>query len=108
MPSITTASKQITNFPFKYIVPFKNDAVAPLYSSIPIIFSKEECLPCSACGSFNVRNKIIQQNAQKFINFIPDEINVKVGISEASPIPPPPPPPPPPPANIYTLFVTWE
>ena len=114
MPSITTASKQITSFPFRYIAPFKDDPISPLYSSVPFIFPKGDCLPCAACGNSNVRNKIIQQNAQKFINFTPNEINVRVGISDPpppeppTPPEPPVPPEPPAPANIYALFVTWE
>lgn len=105
MPSIATASKEVTEFPFRYITPFKDDPVVPLYSSVPILSTQSGCLPCAACGNFNSRKKIIQQNAQKFVNYIPNDVTIKVGISEPAPVPPPPPPPP---ANIYALFVTWE
>jgi hypothetical protein len=57
MPSITTATREVTSFPFKYITPFKNDAVVPLYSSIPLFNPEKGCLPCAACGNYSDRKK---------------------------------------------------
>jgi hypothetical protein len=84
MPSITTATREITSFPFKYITPFKNDAVVPLYSSIPLFNPEKGCLPCAACGNYADRKKIIAQQANRFKGYIPNEIagnNAKVGFN---------------------------
>lgn len=75
MPSITTASQQITDFPFRYIAPFKDDPVVPLYSSVPLFSPQSGCLPCAACGNFANRKKIIAQQAQRFKDYIPNEIS---------------------------------
>ena len=84
MPSITTATREVTSFPFKYITPFKDDPVVPLYSSIPLFSPKPGCLPCAACGNYADRKKIIAQQANRFKDYIPNEIagnNAKVGFN---------------------------
>jgi hypothetical protein len=84
MPSITTASKQVTDFPFRYISPFKDDPVVPLYSSVPLFAPQAGCLPCAACGNYADRKKIIAQQANRFKDYIPNEIagnNPKAGFN---------------------------
>lgn len=84
MPSITTASQQVNNFPFRYIAPFKDDPVVPLYSSLPLFEPQSGCLPCAACGNYADRKKIIAQQANRFKNYIPNEIagnDAKVGFN---------------------------
>lgn len=60
MPSILTAATPITDFPNKYISPYGNDGVIPLYSSIPIYNTPSEasCLPCVVCGNSTTRQEI--------------------------------------------------
>jgi hypothetical protein len=60
MPSILTAATPITEFPNKYISPYGNDGVIPLYSSIPIYNTPAEalCLPCVVCGTSSTRGEI--------------------------------------------------
>ena len=84
MPSITTATKQVTHFPFRYISPFNDDPVVPLYSSVPLFTPQSGCLPCAACGNYSDRKKIIAQQAIRFKDYIPNEIsgnNPKVGFN---------------------------
>ena len=84
MPSITTATREVTSFPFKYITPFKDDPVVPLYSSIPLFSPELGCLPCAACGNYADRKKIIAQQANRFKDYIPNEIagyGAKVGFN---------------------------
>lgn len=66
MPTIQSASKEITDFPNAFISPFGNDGVIPLYSSIPIDFDGgEDCLPCVVCGNSAVRSKVIQSTGSQ-------------------------------------------
>jgi hypothetical protein len=60
MPSITTASEPVTEFPNKYVSPYGNDGIIPLYSSIPILEYQgtTSCLPCVVCGKSSVRQEI--------------------------------------------------
>jgi hypothetical protein len=60
MPSILTAATPVSEFPNKYISPYGNDGVIPLYSSIPIynIPSNSTCLPCVVCGTSSTRTEI--------------------------------------------------
>jgi len=84
MPSIATASQQVNDFPFRYITPFKDDPVVPLYSSVPLFSPQSGCLPCAACGNFATRKKIIAQQANRFKDYIPNEIagnDPKVGFN---------------------------
>jgi hypothetical protein len=75
MPSIIDASVAITEFPNRFVTPFKDDPVVPLYSSIPIPIDTDNCLPCVVCGNFATRNKAIQQQAERFKNYIPTELS---------------------------------
>jgi hypothetical protein len=60
MPSILTAATPITEFPNKYISPYGNDGVIPVYSSIPIYNTPTNsiCLPCVICGNSMTRREI--------------------------------------------------
>jgi hypothetical protein len=70
MPNISQASVPVTNFPNKFISPFSDTAMVPLYSSIPFTAYKDpECLPCAVCGSFTDRVKVIQEQAAKFAGY---------------------------------------
>ena len=71
MPTISTASVQVTNFPNKFISPFGNDPIVPLYSSVPLFNPQNNCLPCVACGNLNARSTIIQQQADRFKDYVP-------------------------------------
>lgn len=81
MPSITTSTKEVTNFPNKFISPFGDDPVVPLYSSIPFTTGQNNCLPCAICGSNSTRNNILKAQADRFANYTqtianPDDILV--------------------------------
>jgi len=73
MPSIIDASVKVTNFPNRFVSPFGDDPVVPLYSSVPIPIG-ENCMPCVVCGNFSERNKVIQQQAEKFKGYSPTEL----------------------------------
>jgi hypothetical protein len=75
MPSIIDASVKVTEFPNRFVSPFGDDPVVPLYSSVPIQNINEECLPCVVCGNFATRNKVIQQQAERFRGYIPSELS---------------------------------
>ena len=75
MPSIIDASVKVTEFPNRFVSPFGDDPVVPLYSSVPIQNINENCLPCVVCGNFATRNKVIQQQAERFRGYIPSELS---------------------------------
>lgn len=83
MPSIKTASEPVTNFPYKFVSPFSDDNIIPLYSSINFINAKESaCLPCVVCGSNIERLDAIQEQASRYKEYVPNQFNrnqVKVG-----------------------------
>jgi len=66
MPSITTSKLDTTNFPNKFISPFGDDPVVPIYSSIPFSTGQNNCLPCAICGSNFQRNNILKAEAERF------------------------------------------
>jgi hypothetical protein len=81
MPSIITATKEVTSFPNKYISPFGDDPVVPIYSAIPFTTGQNNCLPCAICGSNSTRNNILKAQADRFANYTqtianPDDILV--------------------------------
>jgi len=83
MPSIFTSTKEITNFPNKFISPFGDDPIVPLFSSIPFK-TESDCLPCAICGNNSTRNNILKTQAEKFSNYNQNKIDgedVSVGIS---------------------------
>ena len=59
MPTIQDANTKITSFPNKFVSPFGNEAITPLYSSVPLESPVEGCLPCIVCGSSPIRDQII-------------------------------------------------
>ena len=70
MPNISQAAVPVTSFPNKFISPFSDTSMVPLYSSIPFTAYKDpECLPCAVCGSFTDRVKVIQEQAAKFAGY---------------------------------------
>ena len=75
MPSIVDASVKVTSFPNRFVSPFGDDPVVPLYSSVPIPIDAENCLPCVVCGNFATRNKVIQQQAERFKGYLPTELS---------------------------------
>jgi hypothetical protein len=84
MPSIIDASVKITNFPNRFVSPFGDDPIVPLYSSVPFTNNGKECLPCVICGNFYERNKAIQQQAEIFKGYTPSDLgenDVSVGIA---------------------------
>lgn len=74
MPSIIDASVKVTEFPNRFVSPFGDDPIVPLYSSVPIVVEDSSCLPCVVCGNFATRNKVIQQQAERFSGYIPSEL----------------------------------
>ena len=74
MPSIIDASVKVTSFPNRFVSPYGDDPVVPLYSSTPITLDDSSCLPCVVCGNFATRNKAIQEQADKFKNYQPSEL----------------------------------
>lgn len=81
MPSITTASQQITYFPNLYISPFGNDGVIPLYSSIPIATKTTDgCLPCVLCGNSVIRGHVVSQGAANIQPTLANGVQVAIGV----------------------------
>lgn len=81
MPNITQASVPVTVFPNKFISPFSDTTVIPLYSSIPFTAYKDpDCLPCAVCGGYNQRVKVIAEQAAKFAGYT-NKTDVFVGRS---------------------------
>lgn len=84
MPSIVDASITVIEFPNRFISPFGDDPVIPLYSSVPIFVDSDNCLPCVVCGNYANRNKVIQQQAERFKDYVPTELSgneTSVGLS---------------------------
>jgi len=82
MPSIIDASVKVTEFPNRFVSPFGDDPIVPLYSSVPIPIEDNSCLPCVVCGNFLTRNKVIQRQAEIFSGYIPSELGgneIRVG-----------------------------
>jgi hypothetical protein len=75
MPTITTASQKVTEFPNRFISPFGNDPIVPLYSSVPMFNPQTDCLPCVICGNVATRTLIIQQQATRFADYVPTFAN---------------------------------
>jgi hypothetical protein len=71
MPTIASSSAKVLEFPNRFISPFGNDPVFPLYSSVPLFNPQTNCLPCAACGNYATRNNIIQEQAQRFEGYEP-------------------------------------
>jgi len=96
MPSIQTASKQVTSFPNEYVSPFGNDLIIPLYSSVPLKSPVSGFLPCVVCGNSILRNEIISSAS-----------NFKTGLLYSSIVntPSPYPNPPKAPTNVTCSFV---
>jgi hypothetical protein len=63
MPSIQNATQTITDFPNKFVSPFGNDGVLPLYSSVPLSSPASGCLECVVCGDSILRGEIIANAA---------------------------------------------
>jgi hypothetical protein len=81
MPSITTASKQITYFPNLYISPYGNDGVIPLYSSIPIpTKTSGNCLPCVLCGNSVIRGQVVSQESTNLQPTLENGVQIAVGV----------------------------
>jgi len=59
MPTIADASVAVTNYPNKFVSPYGNDGITPLYSSMPLKSPVEGCLDCIVCGDSIVRNQVI-------------------------------------------------
>lgn len=70
MPSIADASIPVTQFPYKFVSPFSDDIVVPLYSSINFIDpQKTTCLPCVICGTIKARRDAIEEQASRYKNY---------------------------------------
>lgn len=65
MPTIADASVAVTSYPNKFVSPYGNDGVVPLYSSMPLKSPAEGCLDCVVCGNSIVRNEIIANSSQR-------------------------------------------
>lgn len=69
MPSIIDASAKVTNYPNKFVSPYGNDGIIPLYSSIPLKSPVIGCLDCVVCGDSIVRNEVISNASENKTNF---------------------------------------
>lgn len=63
MPSITDATVQITKFPNRFVSPFGNDDLIPMYSSQPVLSVPGGCLECAVCGNTTVRHQVVDANS---------------------------------------------
>ena len=65
MPNITTNTELPTYFPNKFIYPFGNDSLIPIYSSIPIP-NIQTSFPAKVNGDLATRQEVlIQPTLQK-------------------------------------------
>ena len=79
MPSIKTASTAVTVFPNKFVSPYGNDGVIPLYSSIPLKSGiGASCVPCVVCGNSTKRAQVIAYEATKNISAIDENVSVQL------------------------------
>ena len=60
MPSVTDNTKLATEFPNRFAFPFGNDAVTPLYSSIPLP-TAPNCFPGIVCGGLQAREAVLER-----------------------------------------------
>lgn len=80
MPSISQVSEPVTEFPNRFVSPFSDDPILPLYSSVPITSKYNACLPCVICSNSIVRSAVIREQANRFGGF--DNANeVFVGVN---------------------------
>jgi len=63
MPTIADASVAVKNYPNKFVSPYGNDGIVPLYSSVPLKSPVEGCLDCIVCGDSIVRNQVITNSS---------------------------------------------
>jgi hypothetical protein len=84
MPTIAQVSVPVTEFPNRFISPFADDPIPPLYSSIPIRVQNNDCLPCAICGNSRRRSAIIQEQANRFAGFSGQD-ETFVGVNAYSP-----------------------
>lgn len=96
MPSIAKSKERLTAFPNKFISPFADEFLVPVYSSIPFEKNQNECLPCALCGTYNDRQNVLDQIASQYTGFkqgpVPDEIFV--GFNDET-------------QRFSTLFISW-
>ena len=85
MPTIAQVSVPVTDFPNRFISPFADDPIVPLYSSVPIRIANNSCLPCAACTTSQSRNAIIQEQASKFSGFASEDESF-VGVNAYDPL----------------------
>lgn len=79
MPSIKSASTAVSVFPNKFVSPFGNDGVIPLYSSIPLKSGiGSGCVPCVVCGNSTQRAQVIAYEATKNISAADESVNVQL------------------------------
>jgi hypothetical protein len=64
MPTIADASVAVKNYPNKFVSPYGNDGIVPLYSSMPLKSPVEGCLDCIVCGDSIVRTESISNATQ--------------------------------------------
>jgi hypothetical protein len=80
MPSIDKAKIRLTNFPSKFISPFADEFLVPVYSSIPFEKNQNNCLPCALCGTYKDRQDVLDQIGSKYTGFkqgpVPDDVFV--------------------------------
>ena len=69
MPSIAKGKIKLTEFPNKFISPFANESLVPLYSSIPFDKNQNNCLPCALCGTYSERQDSINQIGSQYEEF---------------------------------------
>jgi len=58
MPSVTDNTKLPVEFPNRFAFPYGNDAVTPLYSSIPLP-TAQNCFPGIVCGGLKAREAVL-------------------------------------------------
>lgn len=80
MPSIAKSKIRLTSFPNKFISPFADEFLVPTYSSIPFSKNQNNCLPCALCGTYEEKQDVLDNIADRYIGFktgpVPDEVFV--------------------------------
>ena len=78
MPSVSKGKIRLTEFPNKFISPFADEFLVPLYSSIPFEKNQNNCLPCALCGNYSERQDVLDGIASEFEGIEKGEVSDEV------------------------------
>lgn len=81
MPSVSQSDDALNGyFPNRYISPFGNDGITPIYSSVPFSYPVSgDCLPCVVCGNNTSRDNILSQAATSVKSIEKNQVTIAIG-----------------------------